>query len=229
MKLTRCKDAPAFSLVEILVAMVIIGLLSVLSGPALRSILGAGSVNAAASDLSQTLQFARAFAMSHNTYVRVAFAELPESRSSATPITTLAVLTIYSANGSLDSDTAADMSQPQLWPQLNPPLKLRQFRIDDALNAAHPATGDDSTPSGSDISDFTRKLADWKVQGNDPQFSSCIQFNPSGEVRVEKGVLAEFVKIACVRGSLDPQEKNPFILRLSGVNGTVEVLRKEQL
>jgi hypothetical protein len=59
-------------------------------------------------------------------------------------------------------------------------------------------------------------------------FTAFVQFDPSGEARVNTTELARNIKIGLDKPA--PQGgKNPFILRLSGMNGTIVVIRKEDM
>jgi prepilin-type N-terminal cleavage/methylation domain-containing protein len=63
----------AFSLVELLVVIAVLGILAALVVPALPSILGGKGVARAINDASSILELARTEAMSHRTYVYVGF------------------------------------------------------------------------------------------------------------------------------------------------------------
>ena len=222
-----------FSLVELLVVMTIIGILSAMSGPLISSLTGAGTVNKAIFDFSGTLQVARAYAMANDTYVRVAISETSDHSQ-------VVVLPLYSADGTLSAGSAnpaaGDMADPALWPAMSKPLTLENLGIFNAINAASPATASDALPSDS-AAGFSRTLAGAAIA-----FQWVIQFTPSGEAAVLTSYSAtpapaRYIKIAMDRpapantsiplsslNSSAPQKQ--FILRLSGVNGSVSILRK---
>lgn len=219
---SRPERASAFSLLEMLTVLAIVGIMTALTGPAIRSMMGAGDINRSVESLSGTLELARTYAMTHHTYVRVAFSKLAASGSRITP--SIGVLVISSADGTLDSDTASDMADSSKWPEVSKPLVLENIDIYDSLNSTSPQTGQDALPSASDIGQFSRKIGGIASA----PFSSFVQFSHDGEARVIKGESARFIKLGMDRPQ--PQNgKNPFVLRISGINGTINVLRSEAL
>jgi prepilin-type N-terminal cleavage/methylation domain-containing protein len=208
-----------FSLIEVLVVMGIITLLTAMTVPAIYSLSKANGVDRAAADVVRVLELSRSFAMAHQTYVRVGISQV-QGRG-------LVLLPIYPLNGSLDADTAADMNDYSKWGQLIPAVFLEHFQMNDNLQALVPSTIDDREPSESDIPSFRRKAGGTRDGGQDPEFSSFIQFNPNGEARVLKNTVARHVKIGMSRS--DSGSANPLIVRLSGTNGAMEVLRKEDV
>ena len=212
----------AFTLVEILTVISIMAIMIAVSGPAIRGLTGANTINKAASDISQTLELTRSQAMAGRTPIRAAIGELPPAPGRITPSTV--VLILRPADGSLEADTPADMANAAKWPLLFKPLVLENLVVRDDLNATDPDTAADANPADSDIGAFTRTVPGLA----DVKFTTFIQFDPSGEVRVRKGEAVRHIKLALDRPA--PQDdKNPFLLRLSGINGTVRVLRKENL
>lgn len=211
------RSSSAFSLVELLVVIGIIAILSAALGPAISSLSSAGSVNKAVADLERTLDLARLYALTHQTFVRVAIADVPGATEAST-----IVLVIAPSDGTLDAESKADMEDPAKWPALNRPLILKNFQINDALNATDPGTSTDALPSASDVASFSRKVPG--VTASD--FAACIQFNPSGQASVNKGVPARYVKIGVDKRDAQAG-KNPFIIRMVGSTGAIRVLRKE--
>jgi len=64
-------------------------------------------------------------------------------------------------------------------------------------------------------------------------FTGVVQFGPGGEARVGFDEPSRHIKIAMDQplptGGAESMKKNPFILRLSGVNGAISVLRAEDV
>ncbi|PTY01959.1 hypothetical protein DB346_10945 [Verrucomicrobia bacterium LW23] len=211
-----------FTLTELVVVIGVILTIGAISGPALRTLNGAGSVSRASEDLARTMELARTFAMANQTYVRVAISDEVAG--------TMVVLPIYSADGTLDADGAADMASAQKWPVVAMPLMLSNFRMDDTLNASTPATSGDQVPSSTNISGMRRAVQGLGSNPSGVMFSKFIQFNPNGEARVVKGATARYIKLGLHKseGNGGGRSANPFVVRVSGVNGTVSVLRKEQ-
>lgn len=219
----------AFSLVELLAVMAIIVALSAVSVPALQSVKGGSSVNKAVSDLASTLELARTHAMANRTYVRVLLAEAPAGGNQLLP--QIIALPIYSANGS----ASGDMAQATEWPALSRPLVLDDLKVFDSMEASSPVnTSGDVTPMGSNVKG-TRMSPVSRQVGNRGtlSFSGVIQFSPAGEARVSFDEPARHIKIAVDQplagNELEGRKKNPFILRLSGMNGSIRILRAGEL
>ncbi len=227
MKPIRLENSPpsrGFSLIELLVVIAIVAAMGTMAGPAFQWLSGAGSVNKAVSDLDQALELARTYAMANHTYVRLAFAQVPV-RLPERPEPTLLVLALYPAAGTLTTtnETAQGMADAAQWPLLARPLLFDNLVPNDALNTRTPDTTGDLLPSQTDIAAFTRSVLHLVPE---PTFTSCIQIDPQGEAQVLNGTPARYIKLAFDRPA--PQNgKNPFILRLCGINGRIDVLRKE--
>lgn len=219
----------AFSLVELLAVMAIIVALSAVSVPAIQSVKGGSTVNKAVADLSSTLELARTHAMANRTYVRVLLAETPASGNQLLP--QLVALPIYSANGS----ASGDMTQASEWPALSKPLVLDDLKVFDTMQGSSPVnTASDVTPMGSNVLGTIMDPVSRQVGGRGPlKFTGVIQFSPTGEARVSFDEPARHIKIAVDQpmagNTVEGRKKNPFILRLSGMNGSIRVLRAGEL
>ena len=218
-----------FSLVELLTVMSIIALLASFSVPAMQSLFRSGAVNQAASDLSGTFECARSYAMSQNTYVRVGLACVPVGSTASVP--TLVVIVISSVDGSLTYGSASDMADNTRWKPLTRPLILGNVWTYKDLNATNaPDTRNDSLPSGTDIPAFSRPAGRMGAV----TFNSIVQFSPSGEAQVLQAESARYIKIGLDQprqpnAPENARNENPFVLRLAGMNGRIDILRKENL
>jgi len=211
----------AFSLIELLVVIAVMALMAAMSGPVLSSLTGAKSVGRAASDLSDMLQVARAYAMANRTYVRVGFAQVSVANMGF-PSNAMVVWAFYAADGSLSNASAGDMADASKWPALSRPLILDRF-ISINVDSIAPNTVNDVVPTSSDIGPLTgRRINGLSVN---PRFDGFVQFSPEGEARVVVDSPARQIKIALDRSNGE-SGKNPFILRISGSNGIIQVLRK---
>jgi prepilin-type N-terminal cleavage/methylation domain-containing protein len=222
----RCQG---FTLLELLSVVAVMAVLTGLSVPAFRALQASGGVGKAAVDLAKTLELARVHAMANGTYVRVVFSEIPESMERSQPATVALVL--VSANGS-DAGDMADVSE---WRTLSSPLVLDNLKIFDSLDARQPDTGADVTPAGRNdtgtrLGEFSRQVSGW---GGLLRFNAFVQFSPSGEAGVSADQPARYIKIALDRPKPGVNDqalaRNPFILRLSGTNGSINVLRAEAM
>jgi prepilin-type N-terminal cleavage/methylation domain-containing protein len=226
--LRPCRHKAAFSLVELLAVMAIIVALSAVSVPAIQSVKGGSNVNKALADLSSTLELARTHAMANRTYVRVLLAEVPAGGNSLFP--QLVALPVYSANGT----ASGDMALTEEWPALGKPLVLDDLKIFDTLDGATPVnTSGDVTPMGANLQGAKMANVLRPIQGRGSlTFTGVIQFAPTGEARVSFEEPARYIKIAIDQPQANGaagRKKNPFILRLSGMNGSIRVLRAGEL
>jgi prepilin-type N-terminal cleavage/methylation domain-containing protein len=219
----------AFSLIELLAVMAILATLSAVTIPAVQSLRGAGSVNRAISDLSGTLEMARAHAMANRTYVRVLLASLPASGARVTA-STLALVVSPSDGTTRNSD----MSDPSAWPTLSRPLVLENLGLSGSLQGAGSfSTAADATPAGSNVTGslmpaFQRGVSSF----GQVTFDQVIQFGPSGEARVGFDQPARHISVGLAQNDASGQptrEDNAFILRLSGVNGSIAILRDDKI
>lgn len=219
----------AFSLVEILSVMAIIVALSAISVPALQSIRGGGNVNKAVADLSSTLELARTHAMANRVYVRVLLGEVPAGGSQVLP--SIVALPVFSADGTL----GGDMADVEAWPALGRPLVLENLQIFDSMDGVTPLdTSGDVTPLGVNVQGEFMDPVTRSVPGRGAlTFAGVIQFSPSGEARVSFDEPARHIKLAidqpAAGNGQEALKKNPFILRLSGMNGSIRILRAGEL
>ncbi len=113
-----------FSLIELLTVMAIIVILMVVAGPSISAISGSGTVNKAAADVQRTLELARLYAMSHQTYVRVGFSDIPDT-TPGVPEGAIVILPVASADGTLSATNMAASN----WPALARPMVLKTFEL----------------------------------------------------------------------------------------------------
>lgn len=218
-----------FSLVELLSVIAIIAAMTAASTPLIQSLTAATSVDKAIVEFSGVYETARIYAMTHRTYTRVGIAQAAPDQTVSLP--SLIVATIYSVDGSLTQDDDASMADNSRWKLAAKPCVLSNLWIYDSIESSEPSTSGDSLPSASDIGGFTRQAGNKGMR----TFSSIVQFNPLGEARILKSEPARFIKIAVDQPlsasapATSPRNRNPFILRLSGLNGNLNVIRKESI
>lgn len=200
--------------------MAIVVLLMVAVGPVLSALGVNSGVTKAAADTERTLEAARLFAISRQTYVRVVIAQTASQTGSAQ--NTLVLWPLCSADGGLTAGSAADMADESKWRECGPPLILPQFAMNDALIAPTPFTAQEEVPSTSDIEEFQRHVGNL----GSLKFTACIQFSPAGIASVKQGKPARYIRLGIDRAG--PQSgRNPVILRVAGNTGDVTVLRAE--
>ncbi len=218
----RGRSSRGFTLVELLAALAVVLVLSAASSWAFQSLAKAGAVDRGVSDLSESVDVARTYALANHTYVRMVFAPVPATSNRLFPATL--VLLISPANGELDP---ANMANPSKWPAIAHPVLLNYLLMNSALNTASPDTTQDSTPIQSDMVSssvpFSRSVGSMSPT---PSFSACVQMTPAGEIQVLQGTPVRFIKMAFDQPA--PQNGiNPFIVRVSGISGAVGIFRKE--
>ncbi|XHR26734.1 MAG: hypothetical protein ACFUZC_12325 [Chthoniobacteraceae bacterium] len=201
-----------------------------ISGPVMGTLQGSRTVNRMSVELSQKVEGARIYAMANNTYVRLALGQV-DAAASGRGLPATVVLAMGAADSTLSANTGADMANSSKWIPLGKSLTMDNVCVYDALlNATNPSTTDDATPSDTDIASFSKAIPGMGTV----TFSSFVQFNPAGEACVVQGQTARYIKIACDQpvqpnNLATARNKNPFIVRISGVNGRVDILRKENM
>lgn len=236
MNTTRLSFLPrsrtAFSLIELLSVMAIIGMLSVAAVPALNTIKGAGGVSKAGYDIAGVMEQARSYAMARNTFVFVGIAEVdgtqPESAvQTSSGVGRVMLAAVASKNGRKNMDTS----------NLMPVSKIYRFdnvHLDDQVgtagNLARPAVdANNKVASGSFVMDSAYAF-DWPVGGSARySFKKVICFSPSGAVSndLTTGDFAKWMEVGLVeaRGNAVPAAPNAAAVLLDGVTGSVSVYR----
>ncbi|XHR27684.1 MAG: Tfp pilus assembly protein FimT/FimU [Chthoniobacteraceae bacterium] len=212
------RKTQAFTLLELLIVMGIVATLASLSAPAIQSIYGANSTNRAIGDLSGSLEMARAYAQANHTYVRVGFYTL--SPSATHPSGAVVVAPMYSVDG---SETAAMTSAN--WKPLSRPVFLGNCVPKGSLNATSPDTSADSDPFSAASSFGVLALP--IAEAGSVSFSYFVQFTPAGEACLKADQPVRYVKIGMA--PLTGKAAESFLLRLSGINGAMTVLRQENM
>ena len=243
----------AFTLVELMIVVVIIGILLVIARPALMPLKGAGDMNAAAYTIADALQQARTYAMANNTYTWVGFAG-----SVNTPVTGQVYIAVIASNDgtryvctnpaggaplATDSSTTAAISigtTSGTAAQIGKLTTLSNIHIGDTL-APHPdGTDFESRPSvnaayrisssGNSIHTFTvRQIT----------FNRWLQFSPRGEALVNGGAtqMANYAEVGVlpahgpalavtVDQTTNTYKGNLAAIQITGVGGKVRIYRR---
>jgi len=242
----------AFTLVELLVVISIIGVLTMLVIPSITSIKGGGDVTKAAYDVSGALENARSFAIANNTYVWVGFYEEDGSKASTNPATSgtgrVVISTVASKDGTMihdpsDSAPAAPLASGTL-SQLNKLIKIENAHLASLDNPLGTGSPFDSRPAvGSDANSNYARIGDSNPPTNSKfpfqyplagtaqyNFVKTIQFNPRGENKVDSTYgLKPVVEIGLqpTHGNVvDANNKNVVAIQITGVGGNVTIYRR---
>lgn len=197
----------AFSLIELLVVLAIVGVLGTFSVQALRSLQASQSITRTADTLIGSLEFARSQAVTHNTYVRLLLSVDPSPENPKIFLASLA-----STDGSSLAPT--DWENPEKSNLLGKPAWLKGVSIDSKIGA----------PGDADITEGSIQQTKRQIGGSFYTFQYTIEFNPAGEARITDNS-DRFIKIG-LRPSLSNGQNNNLIIRLQGLTGKTEVLRQ---
>jgi Tfp pilus assembly protein FimT len=215
----------------------IIVLLAALVGPAINAINGSGNLSKTASDISDLLQQARAYAMANNTYVYVAIDEFDANNAKLVQGNgRIAVAIVASKNGirpaKLDGSGTIPVS------------KLQKF------DNAHLATGEvgtsgnmERTTGAPEVVNLASQSATspltWSSGGGSTEFRKVIEFDPQGVARPQvdlatPGVTGKTI-VGWIEIGLQPShggnvsnaanEKNVAAIQVDGTTGVVRLYR----
>jgi type II secretory pathway pseudopilin PulG len=227
----------AFTLLELLLVMGIIGLLLVLIAPAFTTIKSGTDVTSAAYTIKGVLDTARTYAKANNTYTWVGFAGSigPNQQQYITGQVKLAIV--------------ASKDGTNLW-NLNcflPTEKLVQVGKMITLNNIH--IGDTGTPSNDGTEFESRASVDndhristspntpYGFKVRETEFDKCIQFSPRGEALVhggsfsivpatEVGVLPTHGTALAVTQSGNMWLGNVVAIQITGFAGNIRIYRR---
>jgi prepilin-type N-terminal cleavage/methylation domain-containing protein len=222
----------AFSLIELLSVMAIIGMLTAAVIPAMNSIKQGSGVSTAAYDISSTLEQARAYAMANNTYVFVGLAEVSGSTAESGAQQAGNGRVVVAAAGSKDGTRSFGSANSNLVPL----TKLRRFdnvhlanTVPNQNNTSRPVVGD--TYRAGNAAFVAEGTFGWPLTAGSPAytFSKIIQFDPRGTASVQSSArhLPQWMEIGLVpsRGDTVADNANYAALLLDGVTGSVKIYR----
>jgi prepilin-type N-terminal cleavage/methylation domain-containing protein len=231
-RLKYARVKAGFTLIELLLVLAIISILSVLSVLAISSLQGSGNMNKNISALSGSLELAREYAVSKNTYVWVAF--YPSSASNGLNLLSVAVL---ASNDGSDPASATPSwatynygtvptSEISL---INKIVTLQQISM---LNAA--SLSPNSLPTTPAVTSGANSIATGNffalaLPGTPAPvtFTQAIEFLPTGQVRNSSNpVDAIDLDVQPEKGNVQ-DTKNIAVLRINGLTGQTVVYRNE--
>src|SRR6266853_1650684 len=241
--------ARAFTLLELLIVLSIIGLLMVLLAPAFTYIKGGTDVTSAAYTIQGVLDTARTYAKANDTYTWVGFFEENVSQPSASPAVggtgRVVVSIVASKNGTMIYDPTnlgqqnlttslvqvgklTKIDNIHLWTHTDAPTGLGST-FDTRPNVSSTYCIGDASPTNS-----TTRFA-YPVGSPAPTaqytFVKAVQFNPRGEARINNGTINSGTEVfplqTAAEVALQPTHGttvdsiNPVAIQFTGVGGNV--------
>ena len=183
----RCAHRRAFTLIEMLVVVAIMIVVMTLVLPAFTGINAERNVTAATYDIAGTLEEARAYAMTNNTYAWVGIYEEDGSQSSATPAvsgTGRVILSIVaSANGIRYSDANVSGTAPVMFKKTgqDPSNLVTLIQVNKLLKISNIHLGSLNTGATPAQNRPVRPVVGSNYQVGDPTFGQHGQI-PSGSL-----------------------------------------------
>jgi len=234
------KASRAFSLLELVIVVGIIGLLLVLISPWFTSIKGGTDVTSAAYTIKGVLDAARTHAKANNTYAWVGF-----SGSIGSTVTGKVALYVVASKDGTDLGTSVNQppgNRIDITAKVTPVGKVMR------LDNAH--IGDTGSPT-NDGTDFEGRPAvnrnyrigaegsmydsDYYFSWQETQFDRWIRFNPRGEAVVKGGAtkITQYAEVGllpthgtALAASISPASGNLVAIQISGFGGHVRIYRR---
>ncbi len=222
----RGRSSRGFTLVELLAALAVVLVLSAASSWAFQSLAKAGAVDRGVSDLSESVDVARTYALANHTYVRMVFAPVPATSNRLFPATLVLLISAREWRAR-SGQRSGQHGQPVEVAGHRPPGAAEQSADEQHAQHRfaryHPGLDADSIRHGFQQRAF---LAQRRKHVAHPLFFRLRADDPAGEIQVLQGTPVRFIKMAFDQPA--PQNGiNPFIVRVSGISGAVGIFRKE--
>jgi prepilin-type N-terminal cleavage/methylation domain-containing protein len=225
-KLPASLDHRAFSLVELLAVIAIIGIVVTFVAPAFTSIKIASDLTAATNGVAGTLERARTYAMANNLYVYVGIAEVnadvsaetvPQTPAAGTAGGRIAVAVVAARDGTRGYDLLSSLPDPA-WTNYNSGSGLIPLNKVETYENVHlasslgaiPASGSMArspvssayclgSPACKSITPFSWPLGTQPAVGQ-YYFEKVIQFDPQGVARIQyptnQDIIVSWMEIA---------------------------------
>lgn len=216
----------AFSLIELLTVVALISVLTMAAVPIMGNLSSGGQEIKNLITLSGTLEKAREYAVSRNTYTWVTLEKLKSE-----PEKPVLVMTFASADGSKAGVTPGSSFEV--------PGTSRDVIPIDQPQKLHALELEEEVPSGNALRDRLSGSASflakpnagptfkYRLPGNQTKdFSYSVMFTPSGEARIS-AALPENIQVVLtpLKGEVVPNPAAASVIRISGLTGRVKVFR----
>ena len=241
------RKSRAFTLVEMLAVLVVIGILLAAVVPSIRLMAGrsfSGSVN----DIASTFEQARAYAMANNTYVYVGIYEADASQPTSVCPQAAGTGRVYLAVAQYKDGTSGysggQWSSGKL-ASINRMLRFASLHTVPVTQVPPTLPRMDATPDSGDV-DLSAKAAQTTFSGTDlgmsatinpvSRFSWVIQFSPAGSANVVTSLpsppsLPPYIQLAFMptRGTVASKNTSDCAgLQIDGVTGLVDTFQVGQ-
>jgi type II secretory pathway pseudopilin PulG len=236
--------ASAFTLLELLIVVGIMGLLLVLIAPAFTTVKGGTDVTSAAYTIKDVLDTARTYAKANNTYTWVGFFEEPApdpSTSPATPGIGRIVMSIVACKDGTNVATTNPIDPTKLIP-VNKLTKVDNVHLADFTDGSGGGSTFDTRPPvtfngtpyriGTATPPNTGTLFQYPA-ASPYAFKKAVQFSPRGEARIINSATSYSLQTAAEVGlqpthgtTVDTISTNLVAIQFTGIGGNVKIYRK---
>ena len=238
----RVERAGAFTLLELIIVVGIIGLLLVLIAPAFTTIKSGSDVTSAAYTIKGVLDTARTYAKANNTYTWVGF-----SGSIGSTVTGNVTLCVVASKDGTDLGTSVNQvgNRIDITTGVTPVGKVMR------LDNAHIGDTGNPSPSPSPAPEFETRAAvnvnyrigasgsqydsDYYFIEQGTQFDRWIRFSPRGEAVVKGGgtQITQYAEVGLLPThgttlavTINPASGNLVAIQISGFGGNVRIYRR---
>lgn len=218
------RTTSAFSLTELLVVLVIISLLIGLSVPAISSMGKAKTVTAAAFRTKDFIDYARNYAISRHTLVRVGVEEITLSSGK----TGIVLYPMFLEGAQTEADNPADTTA---WRPLGSPMLFEGMRISNDSGSFLP-TGSEFIALDEDTSELTNFSRQVGALSNNVNFQTSFLISRNGEICLKPNSRAPdvFYPSRNIYFGLQPENGSGddwAVIAMNGTSGRVHIYRPE--
>ena len=241
-KLSRTGRITAFTLIELLIVVGIMGVLLVLIAPAFTTMKGGTDVTSAAYTIKGVLDTARTYAKANNTYVWVGFyeenVENAASPNLSAPSIGRVIMSVVASKDGTNIATGGPMSSDNLM-QVGKQTKVENVHLAafadgsgqapaDTFDARPPVTFNGTQYSLAGMPNSTTPFT--CPAGSPYTFSRAVQFSPRGEAVISNSAqnslqTAAEIGVQPTHGAT-VDNTNPVAIQFTGLGGNVKIYRK---